>query len=539
MTISSITKFQYYFRSAIRIYQDYLPIFLFLAIWKKENPEALMHKIVWILALFATTRIFADDQLDRTVKEFERYAEEARKTWEVPGVAIGIVKGDKVIFTKGFGQRGLQDKRPVDEGTIFQIGSLSKAFTSALVAIGADRKWLKWDDKVIAHLPDFRVLDPWVTQAFEIVDLMGQRSGLPTGAGDSQSLMGYTDAELLQHLRFLQPVSSFRSQFAYQNVFYLAAAEILKRKSGLSYQEMLKKELFDPLGMNETTTTVAEYLNEPNSAEWLMRLPNGKVEVLSRDFPGREWIDVLKPAGGINSNVRDMVKWMILQANEGRFAGKEIISKDNLKRTHQPLIFMDFPFPLTSFYALGWIHSAYDPHAIIWHNGATFGVYNVAAFIPEEKLGIIVLSNMRNTELSLALAMQFFDLYFGKKGTDWSQDFLKMMQEKEKKFKEMPPPASFFPSQPLENYAGTYRNPVFGEVRVETDGKDLKLIIGKNQTKIPLQHWSRDTFTLDWTPFQEETSKVFFYSDGDKPVTKMNAELFSREGDGVFELRPD
>ena len=511
--------------------------FFLTKLWNGEKRGA-MHTTLLILALLFTTEGFANDQLDRTLKEFERYAKDARKKWDVPGMAIGIVKGDKVVFTKGFGQRGIQDKRPVDEGTMFQIGSLTKGFTSALVAIGADRKWLKWDDKVIAHLPDFRVFDPWVTHAFEIVDLMSQRSGLPTGAGDSQSLMGYSDTEILQHVKYLQPVSSFRSEFAYQNVFFLSAAEILKQKSGLSYQEQLKKDLLDPLGMKETTASLEDYLKEPNSAEWLMRMPNGKVELLPRDFPGREWNYVLGASGCINSNVRDMVKWIMLQANEGQFAGKEIISKANLKKTHQPFIFMDSPLPFSASYALGWIHIEYDPHAIIWHNGATFGVYNVAAFIPQEKLGIVILSNMRNTQLSLALALQFFDLYFAKNGSDWSQFFLKEMLEKEKKFQAIRPPESAMPAQPLENYAGTYRNPVFGEVLVEKDDQGLQLVLGKNKTKMPLKHWSRDTFTLDWPPFQEVPSKVFFYTDGDKPVTKMNAELFSSEGDGIFEKNP-
>lgn len=496
-----------------------------------------MHKILQILALIATTGIFANDKLGSIIPEFERYADEARQKWEIPGMAIGIVKGDQVIYTKGFGQRGMHDKRPVDEGTIFQIGSLSKAFTSALAAIAVDRKWLEWNDKVIAHLPDFRVSDPWVTQAFEIADLMCQRSGLPTGAGDSQSLLGYSDTEILEHLRFLQPASSFRSQFAYQNVFFLAMAEIMKRKTGMTYPEQLKKELFDPLGMNDTTATLEDYLKETNSAEWLMRMPNGRMEILQRDFPGREWTYVLAPAGGINSNVRDMVKWLILQASEGTFSGKKLISKDSLKKTHQPHTFMDFALPFPTAYALGWMHSEYDPYAIIWHNGATFGVYNVAAFIPQERVGIIVLSNVRNTQLSLALALQFFDLYFDKKGTDWSGRLLKELLDKEKQFKEMPPAAAFLPAQPLENYAGTYHNAVFGDVRVEEDGKGLKLVIGKNKTTMRLKHWSRDTFSLEWPPFQEEPSKVYFYSDSDKPVIKMHAELFSQEGDGIFEMK--
>lgn len=495
-----------------------------------------MLRIFFVLIPFIGAALLADDRLDNTLTKFERYADEARIKWKVPGVAIGIIQGDKIVFSKGFGQRGLTDTRPVDEHTIFQIGSLSKAFTSALVAKAEEKGLLKWDDKVVDHLPTFRMSDPWVTQEFEVVDLLCQRSGLPAYAGDSQSFLGYNAQEILDHLRFIKPISSFRSQYAYQNVFFLVAAEILKLKTGLNYQQLLQREIFEPLDMNNSTATLDDYLRAANSAEWLIRKPDGKVTVLNRDFPYRNWNYVLGPAGGINSNVIDMANWLILQANEGQFKGKQVIAKENMQMMHRPFIFSVEKEGISAFYALGWLHQEYSPYPIIWHNGATLGVYNVAAVIPQEKLGIVILSNVRDTQLSLALALQFFDFYFEKQGTDWSEKFLNLMLAAEKKHgEEALPKVEILPSLPLDNYTGTYRHPIYGEVIVAKKGDGLELTIGKNKSKISLSHYSHDTFTLSWPYVDETGSKVYFFTDDSSLVTKMNVQLFSLEGDGVFE----
>lgn len=492
-----------------------------------------MKKIILFLTLWITS-ITADDHINSVIKKFETYIEEERKNWEIPGLAIGIIKEDQVVFSKGFGQRGLNDTRPVDENTIFQTGSLSKAFTSALTAIGVDKKWVKWEDKVVTHMPSFRLSDPWVTSEFEIVDLFCQRSGLPAHVGDNQSFLGFSQKEIIDNLIHTKPESSFRSQFAYQNIFFVIAAEILKFKTGLNYSELLDREIFKPLGMLDSTSTLESYLKAENSAEWLIRSPNGKVKSLSRDFTGNNWNYILGPAGGINSNLKDMCKWMILQINKGVFNGKQLISQENMEKMHRPFIFVSKEF-FPSYYALGWVYQEYSPYPIIWHNGATLGVYNVAAFIPQEKLGIIILSNVRDTQLSLALSWQFFDMYFGKDTTNWSKKFLEMTIAKEKKNSESTSPPKEFPPMPLEIYTGKYHSVVYGDALVEKDQDNLVLKIGKLNTKIRLKPWSRDIFTLVWPAIDEGHSKVFFSTNKNSLVTTMNVQIFSEEGNGLFE----
>ena len=204
------------------------------------------------------------------------------------GIAIGIIKDNKVILSKGYGQRGPRDNRPVDENTVFQIGSLSKAFTATLVALDEQKGQLKWEDKVIDHLPWFLLYDPWVTRNFEIIALLCHRSGLPPKSGMSQCLLGYSQSDMFQTLPYFTPVSSFRSEFAYQNIFFLVAASIIEKNNKMNYSDLLKKEILDPLGMKSTTSSVEDYLKTSNRAEWVKRLKNGTNFVVPEDYRERE-----------------------------------------------------------------------------------------------------------------------------------------------------------------------------------------------------------------------------------------------------------
>ncbi|PJD97030.1 MAG: hypothetical protein CK425_04540 [Parachlamydia sp.] len=473
-----------------------------------------------------------EEQLSQTIKNFEKLAEEERLAWKVPGMAIAIIKGDDIILAKGYGQRGLTDTRPVDETTLFQIGSLSKAFTAALVAIAEDRKLLKWNDRVIDHLPSFHLYDPWATSAFQIVDLLSQRSGLPPYAGDKQAFLGYSSDAMIEHLKYLKPISSFRAEYAYQNIFFNVAAKILEMKMQATFPQLLKREIFKPLGMKNSSAGLEDYLNAKNRVEWLMRLDDGSTRQLKDDFPSNNWNYLLGAAGGINSNAIDMAKWLKFQANRGVAEQKQLISAANMKLMTQPKIYAmeleDHPM----YYALGWVHMAHSPYPIIWHDGATLGIYDVAAFIPEEKLGIVVLSNVRNTRLSLALALQFFDLYYGRNSKNWSQQFL---AEAQKTKKIVSAPAAPFPAMPLSHYTGTYSNPIYGNVFIKEDQKNLLLVIpSKVEHNIPLTHWDRDIFSLKWPNLEEPPSKVSFLLNEEGAVSKMDIEVFSEEGSGDF-----
>lgn len=496
-----------------------------------------MKKILFALLLFLPLSGNTGD-LKQVIEKFDAYAENQRKAWDVTGMAVGIVKGDEIIFLKGYGQRGLQNREPVDANTLFQIGSLSKAFTSALTAIAVDEGLLKWEDKVIDHFPSFRMADPWVTAEFEIADLFAQRSGLPPFAGDTQSFLGYNRKEILNHLRFLKPISSFRSSYAYQNVFFLVAAHILETKYRLSYEALLEKKLFLPLEMTHSNATLEDDLKTSNRAEWLMRQPDGKTVQVKENLPYANWNYVLGPAGGINSTAQDMAKWIMFQANRGRFKHKELISRENMERMARPMIYAGKTGDHSIYYALGWLYMPYSPYSIIWHNGATLGVSNAAAFIPEEKLGIVVLSNVRETQLALALVFQFFDMYFDKPDQNWSQRMLDNSKKETQKIQQQEEKKSLSPSA-FSRYTGTYQNPVYGEALVKEEDDHLTLIIGKNQQHLELIAWQQDLFKLKWplvlVGSTDESTTVQFLPNIEGKMKTMQIELFSKEGNGDFQ----
>ncbi len=195
----------------------------------------------------------SDERLSELLVEFEGYAVRAMKDWEIPGMAISIVRGDRVLLAKGFGVRKLGSTQPADEHTLFQIGSVSKSFTATLVAMLVDRKKIAWTDPVTEHLPDFSMFDPWVTREFRVFDLMAQRSGMSPYAADFLPLLGFDRAHILRSLRFIRPVSSFRSEFAYVNNLFVVAGLLVEKYSDRSWEDTLKARILDPLGMKESS----------------------------------------------------------------------------------------------------------------------------------------------------------------------------------------------------------------------------------------------------------------------------------------------
>lgn len=482
-----------------------------------------------LLVLFSLSHLSADEKLDKIIQDFDIYAEVQRDQWQIPGMAIAIVKGEDTLLLKGYGRRGVKDTRLVNEKTLFQLGSLTKGFTATLVAKGVENNWFKWDDKVINHMPTFRLDDPWASREFEIIDLLAQRSGLPPYAGDTQAFLGYSQKEMFQHMHFLKPVTSFRSKFGYQNIFFLVAAHVLEKKAGMTYSALLDEEIFRPLNMTNSNASLREYIAADNRAEWLMRMDDGSTITLEEDFPYRNWNYVLGPAGGINSTAIDMANWMILQANSGNFHGKQIFSSTNMKLLTRPMIYVGDANGSSLYYALGWVHMENSPHAIIWHDGSTLGVYNVAAFIPEEKLGIVILTNVRNTQLAYALALQFFDMYYQKQNQNWGKKLLPKYSN-EIKAEIMPKPAS----RALSSYTGVYFNPIYGNVSVREEEGHLVMDIGKSSQRLVINPLEGDVFTMQWTYVDDKGSKVVFCVNDENKVSTMNITLFDKDGSGPF-----
>lgn len=434
----------------------------------------------------------------------DQYITEAMRSWEVPGLAIAIVKDDRIVLAKGYGVRKLGDPAPVNEHTLFAIGSASKAFTAASIAMLVDEGKLKWDDPAINYLPGFQLFDPYVTRELTVRDLLCHRSGL-----ERADILWYGSAfsreEILRRIRYLKPSWSFRSRFGYQNIMYLAAGQIVSAVSGKSWDDFVKERFFAPLGMNSSNTSVRDLARSENVAT-----PHAKIEGKVEPIPWRN-IDNIAPAGSINSSVADMAQWIRLNLNQGKFGDKQLISSGAIKemQTPQTVIRLEGIFeklyPEAHFlsYGLGWFLQDYRGRKIVQHGGNIDGMSALVAMMPEERLGLVILTNLNGTSLPTALMFRIFDAYLGAPQRDWSAELLKAIRALEeqqmaaqKKLEEERAKGTN-PSLAMEKYAGTYEDDLYGQVKVKYE--DGKLTISYGPSMIAdLEHWHYDTFRARW-----------------------------------------
>jgi CubicO group peptidase (beta-lactamase class C family) len=456
------------------------------------------------------------------VSRFETYAEESRRTWGTPGMAVVLLAEGQVIGVKAFGVKEAGGKDAVDPNTLFQIGSASKSFTSSLVALQVDRGKLKWDDKVVDHVADFRMFDPWVTREFTVEDTMSQRSGQSSYATDLLAFLGASRAEIVQAMREVRPVSSFRSRFAYVNNLWLVSAQVIESVTGKSWEDNVASEIFGPLGMSQTNTGFQGLWKSANHVT-PHQGKKGSLQVLGESWPFGGWIYTYGPAGGINSNVVDMARYVQMQLGE-----RPLIQAQNRNVMHSPHVLVGgttqerpkglFELGMAS-YCLGWIRQEMQPSTLIWHNGGTSGCKTVVGFCPDAGMGIVVLSNLGNTELPEALMYRYYDLYFGRPDYDYSTAFL---QGHRAGAPGPTAPQSPRPAAAWSEYAGQYQHPVYGVATVRELEGGLELALGPKM-RLKLSPWEGDSFS---------------FPDPMDPTSSQGFVVFSRQPGGEFsELR--
>jgi CubicO group peptidase (beta-lactamase class C family) len=471
-------------------------------------------------------------ELEAILQNFEQYAEKAMEDWQVPGMAIAIIRGDEVIYSKGLGVKKLGESDPVTQNTIFQIGSTSKAFTSTLVAMLVDEGLVDWEDLVIDHLPDFAMYDPEVTQDFRIKDLMSQRSGMPGYSGDELSYFGYSREHIIHCIRHIKPVSEFRSEFAYQNNLFLVAAKLIETKTGKTWEDNIQERIFDPLGMNNSSTDSASFKSAPDVTN-LHKMENDEVVPYAVDDNSPfNWLDTYRPAGGINSNLIDMVKWIKFNYHKGRLNNEQLVSRRNMDYLHMAHTFItDTPVnSILSFsYCQAWMLAEYKPFNFNWHNGETSACRTFVAFVPQADIGIVVLSNRVST-LPDNLTYYFFDRYFNKPVFDWSAKALeahKKLIEEEKESRPVPP-ENPEPSLSLASYVGEYANIIVDKMSVDiVDGK-LVMTIGPSEAQYILNHFNANVF------IDGEYNYVTFAADAENNVISAELDLTKVMDDNVL-----
>ena len=369
------------------------------------------------------------------------------KASEVPGAAIAIVENGKVTLARGYGIRKLGSAEAVGADTLFQIGSTTKAVTATALALLVEEGKIRWDDRVIDHLPGFRMYDPWVTREITVRDILVHRSGLGRGQGDLMFVPSteISRADLVKRIQFLKPATSFRSGFAYDNVLYAVAGQLIEAVSGKTWEQFVEERIFQPVGMKSSVTNDVDRLSAPDRA-----FPHGRVGEL-RGIGPQQLFDEKKvalganvgPAGAIAAGANDLARWLAVQLASGQLPGSEqrLFSAESAQAMWQPVV----PVPATPFppaladavpqfrgYALGWMVQDYRGHKVIQHGGGTLGFRAVVVLIPEKNTGFAIVNNSEDNELVPGLHYELLDHYLGLPKHDWPKAFRDFFAERNK-----------------------------------------------------------------------------------------------------------
>jgi CubicO group peptidase (beta-lactamase class C family) len=451
---------------------------------------------------------------NRDTAYVDQAVERARQAFDVPGIAVAIVKDGNVVLAKGYGIRKIGSPEPVTAQSLFRIASNTKAFTTAALAMLVDERKIRWDDPVIQHMPAFQLYDPYVTREMTIRDLVTHRSGLGLGAGD---LMIFPPGDLgrddvIQRLRFIKPVTSFRSAYAYDNLLYIVAGQLIPAVTGKSWDEFVQERIFTALGMTNTFTAVSALRAGKDVATPHNKL-SGKLEALPQ-----EDMDSSAPAGAIVTCVADLAKWLTVQLNNGTVGKTKLFSAAQSKEMWSAQTILpieDLPKgtsaalvstqPNFHAYGLGWDIRDYRGERLVGHTGMLSGYVSRTTLVPELKLGIVILTNQESNAAHTAIANTIVDRYLNAGATDWiaayterakgnAGDATSVVQQAAAKRN-----ANSKPSLPIASYAGRYRDAWYGDVRIEERNGKLELYFTHTKDLAgELEHWQYDTFVVRW-----------------------------------------
>jgi CubicO group peptidase (beta-lactamase class C family) len=472
-------------------------------------------------------------------QKVDAFVDKVLKDFEVPGISLAIVKDGKVILAKGYGVRKLGEDKPVDEHTLFGIASNTKAFTATAIGMLVEDGKLEWDAKVINYLPWFQMSDPFVTRELTVRDLLVHRSGLGLGAGDLLwwPPSTYEPKEIARRLRYIPLATSFRNAYAYDNVLYLVAGQLIEAVSGTTWENFITTRILKPAGMEETVILGPGAAKRGEAAATHARV-DGIVQGVD-PFTA----DNINPAAGLNTNARDIAKWMIVQLDSGRSAeGTKLFSPRTTRELWKlvtPVPIGDpppgLPFLRPNFngYALGFGVRDYRGKKIVSHTGGLPGYVSRLTMVPEIKLGIAVLTNQESGNAFNAVTYEVLDKYLGAPAMDWEATFLgfeergdSMTAAREKEIKASRD-STRHPSLPLGKYAGKYTDAWYGDITVSNDGG--KLSIGFSHTPSltgELVPWQYDTFVARWKDrgLRADAFVTFsLNSDGEVEGAKMKA----------------
>lgn len=462
--------------------------------------------------------------------ELDQIVTEIQQDTAVPGIAVGVVFDGQPVIAKGYGVAEVGTDREVSEQTVFQLASLSKPVGATAIAGVVGRGDIEWNQPVITELPDFELSDPYVTENATVADFYSHRTGLPgNSAGNDLESIGYGQAEILPRLRYL-PLEPFRATYSYSNFGMTVGGVAAAAAYGAPFAQMTEEVLFEPAGMTSTSFSHEDFLQQPDAAVLHARIDGEFTPVVERNP------DAQAPAGGISSNVVDMNRWMMLNLDQGRLDGEQIIDSEALaetKRLHINSRPQADPADGVSGYGLGWNvgQATAEPSLTQWsHSGAfSAGAATTARLLPELDLGVVVLTNAQPVGVAEAIADAYIDtLLHGQTTKEWAQLWASVtapLLEPE----PIETPDSPAPPRADDAYTGTYANSYVGDavVRATTDGAGLELVMGPGGVKVfPLEHLDGDRFTFSDAPEIPDSRVVvaFRFGDGSQQASEMVLE---------------
>ena len=483
--------------------------------------------------------------------DLDAWVQRAMKTFDVPGVSLAVVKDGRVVVAKGYGVRRLGAPEPVDARTLFGIASNTKVFTATALGILVDEGKIRWDAPVIDYVPWFQMSDPYVTREMTVRDLLVHRSGLGLGAGDLLwwPASTYNRKEIARRLRYIPLATSFRSAYAYDNVLYLVAGEVIEAVSGQSWEDFMSSRILAKVGMTGSNVRHSDATRGGNVAT-----PHASVDGKVRPIAAFD-SDNTNPAGGINSNAQDMAKWLIVQLDEGRLAdGSALIAP----ATARQLSTLVTPIPIGqgppelkelrpnfNGYGLGLGLRDYRGHKLLTHTGGLPGYVSRVAMIPDARLGIAVLTNQESTMAFEAIADHIMDAYLGAAISDWIAIFDTIERRGRAAIASSTQASSASrapgsrPSLPLDRYAGKYRDAWYGDVTIAPAGGGLTITFDRTPLLTgTLEHWQHDTFVARWTDRELRADAfVTFALDADGNIESARMRAVSPDTDFSYDFQ--
>lgn len=485
-----------------------------------------MRKLFLCLALSLLTCFYALAQPSFIKDSLDSYIRQGLKDWNIPGLAIAIVKDGKVVFMKGFGVRDISGKEPVDENTLFMIASNSKLFTAtSLAQLEYDQK-LSLNDKITKYFPEYTVYDKNTTDMVTIKDMLSHHLGTKTFQGDFTFWDSkLTRSEIINKMKLLKPNGLFRQDFGYCNSCFLTAGEIIPKITGKPWEVYVYDSIIAPLGMINTHTLGLGMDRMPNAAKPYTTSFTGQLQLLPYDK-----VDNLAPAGSIVSNVKDISKWLLLQLDSGRYEGKRILPWKVLQRTRDistAISSRESSFLPTHFsgYGLGVFETDYNGKQVFYHTGGAFGFVTNTCFVPKEKLGITIMTNQDNQEFFEMLRYQVLDAYLGVPYKNRSKQMLAQFNKSEKEtLKRIEEYKARVkgnkPAVSPESYTGTYENEVYGSITVSADHSDLEIKFnGHNDLAAHLHYMDNEEWLMIYNNAAFGIFPVKFKIDNNKIVS--------------------